>query len=198
MNPTANEYEVQGRDVARKLGLEIRAAYQGNQCPGWGGSKPTTIPRYTTAMDCPECGGIHGDKYRVTIKRVGRTGPGSALHFDFWASWSDCFALLAEVERMTPQERVKRGWPRHEWSLSSLDRVVGTRGRLWLRRKHTPTEYTILACVSSDMSCPTDADEVHAEFGDMRPSQAEAIAAHARKLQAFFTEEERAILSEVQ
>ena len=61
-----------------------------------------------------------------------------------------------------------------------------------------PSHYTVLACVSSDISCSTDPDEVHAEFGDMKPSQAQAIADHARKLQSFFTGAERAALAEIQ
>ena len=51
-----------------------------------------------------------------------------------------------------------------------------------------PGVYDILACVSSDMSMPTDPDEIHEEFGaNMKPSQCKAVANHAKKLQAFFS-----------
>lgn len=186
MNPTANQYEVQGRDVARKLGIEIKCAFQGNQCPEWSGrSKPTWAHNA-----CAECGDIHGDKFRVTIKRTGRTGPGSSFSFDFWASWSDCYATVAELERMTVLQRKAKGAPQYGWQSEHGSHVV--------KLKHTPNEYDILSCVGSDVNGYTDADEVYHEFGEMPPSRAEAIAAHTRKLQAFFTEAERTILAEVQ
>ncbi len=61
-----------------------------------------------------------------------------------------------------------------------------------------PTIYDILACISSDASMSTDPDEIAQEFGIMKPSQAIAIAAWAKKLQAFFTEDEREKLNEIQ
>jgi hypothetical protein len=60
-----------------------------------------------------------------------------------------------------------------------------------------PGYYNILASVSSDAQGPTTADEVYAEYGDMKPSQAEAVAAFARRLQRFFTEAEREALAEI-
>ena len=62
-----------------------------------------------------------------------------------------------------------------------------------------PTPYDILACISSDANSPTDPDEVSEEFGgDVKPSQAIAIARFAARLQRFFTEEELEALSEIQ
>ena len=61
-----------------------------------------------------------------------------------------------------------------------------------------PSQYDVLACVGSDVNMPTTADEVVAEFGDMKPSQAQATADHARKLRAFFTDNEREALAEIQ
>ena len=60
--------------------------------------------------------------------------------------------------------------------------------------------YDILACLGSEATFPTDADEVAAEFGngDMKPSQAIAIARFARRLQRFFTEAEIEALSRIQ
>lgn len=61
-----------------------------------------------------------------------------------------------------------------------------------------PTVYDILATIGSDASSPTDPDEVAEEYGPMRPSQAIAVAAFAKKLQAFFTDAELAAIQEVQ
>jgi hypothetical protein len=60
------------------------------------------------------------------------------------------------------------------------------------------TAYDVLSCISSDASCPTDPDEVAVEFGDMKPSQAIAIADFAKRLRAFFTEDELVDLAEIQ
>lgn len=61
-----------------------------------------------------------------------------------------------------------------------------------------PTEYGVLACISSDASYSTDPDEVAREVGDMLPSQAIAVAKFAKKLQNFFTEKEIEALSKIQ
>lgn len=63
---------------------------------------------------------------------------------------------------------------------------------------HRPGYYDILCCVASEASMPTDPDEIAEEFGPMKPSQAIAIAKHAARLQAFFTEGERARLAEIE
>lgn len=61
-----------------------------------------------------------------------------------------------------------------------------------------PRAYDILSCLSCDLSMPTDPDEIAREFGPMLPSQAQHIADHARKLQAFFTTAEVEALSVIQ
>ena len=61
----------------------------------------------------------------------------------------------------------------------------------------SPTSCDILACLSSNISAPTDPDEVAQEFGEMKPSQAIAIAKFARRLQRFFTPEEQEALMEI-
>ncbi len=53
-----------------------------------------------------------------------------------------------------------------------------------------PNEYDICACMSSDCSYPTTADEVIQELGEMPIKQAQATAKFAAKLQGFFSEEE--------
>jgi len=135
---SAHTHEEQANEVAKRLGLTVKAAYKGYRCPKW-------------------CDGnhVHGDLYRVTIQAQRMGGFDNAVSFDYWNSLHD----KADNKR--------------------------------------PTTYDILACVSSDMSCPTDPDEVAAEFGEMKPSQAIAIAAHAAKLQAFFTKAEQAAISEI-
>ncbi len=61
-----------------------------------------------------------------------------------------------------------------------------------------PTAYDILATISGDASGSTDPDEVAAELGDMKPSQAIAIARFAAKLQKFFRPVEIDALAEIQ
>lgn len=60
-----------------------------------------------------------------------------------------------------------------------------------------PGYYDIRSCVGSDATGPTDPDEVVEEYGDMKPSQAIAVAKFSARLQAFFTEEEIDSLGEV-
>jgi hypothetical protein len=60
------------------------------------------------------------------------------------------------------------------------------------------TAYDILASISREATSPTDPDEVAAEFGDMKPSQAIRIAKFAKRLQSFFTEQELEALTEIQ
>ena len=61
----------------------------------------------------------------------------------------------------------------------------------------SPTAYDVLACLASDARCSTDPDEIYADFGEMTPSNAIAIAAHAKEIQDFFTQEELDDLSEI-
>lgn len=61
-----------------------------------------------------------------------------------------------------------------------------------------PSLYDVLTIMGSDASLPTSADAVAEELGPMSPSLALRIARHACKLRAFFTDDERARLAEVQ
>lgn len=58
-----------------------------------------------------------------------------------------------------------------------------------------PTAYDVLSCI--DPRGEQTADEVHAEFGDMRPSQAENVAKFNRRAAEFFTDDEADALAEV-
>lgn len=185
-----SQYEQQALDVAQKIGIEIKAAFQGEQCPEWAVQRQLAGGERRDRRACSECGTVHGDKYRVTIKRSGRNGAGASISFDYWASWADCNVEITGPMVGSALAFKKAGldtYSSHKYHVGDI-----------VRKQHKPSVYSILTCVSSDLNNPTDADAVHAEFGEMKPSQAEAIAAHARKLQAFFTEEERELLSEVQ
>ena len=50
-----------------------------------------------------------------------------------------------------------------------------------------PTREDVLICIASDSSFPQTADGVYSEFGEMKPSQAHAIAKWAVRLTAWFT-----------
>jgi|SRR3990172_7084953 len=145
------EYETQAQEFLSHFGLEIKVAFKGDRCPPWDDYRH-----------------IHGDRYRVTIKRARQeyrpslTKPGfhsltpQSISFDFWNSQAD------------------------------------------MQAGNRPSAYQILSVVSSEGSAPTDPDEVVEEYGEMKPSQASALAKFARRLQAFFTEEELEALQEIQ
>lgn len=61
-----------------------------------------------------------------------------------------------------------------------------------------PTAYDVLACIASDSTSPTSADGVYEEFGDMKPSVADRIAKHSKRIQDFFWKNEIAELQEIQ
>lgn len=137
-----HEYETLAQRFLDNNHLILRATFKGDKCPSW----------------CDGTKHIHGDRYRVTIKRDG-TGAiplTNSISFDFWNSLNDA------------QEGKK------------------------------PTAYTVLACISSDVSMPTDPDEVVQELGEMKPSQAIATAKFAKRLQGFFRDKEIEELSEIQ
>ena len=61
-----------------------------------------------------------------------------------------------------------------------------------------PREYDILASISSEASMPLDPDELIGEIGPMPIKQALASCRFAKRLQAFFSEDELSALSEIQ
>jgi len=139
--PTA--YETQAQEFLDRFSLRLKATFGDSRCPSW---------------ESGNC--LHGDHYRITIRRNAREWRGSghkmAISFDFWNSYQD------------------------------------------MREGKAPTAYDVLASISSDVHMPTDPDEVVEELGDMKPSQAIAVAKFARRLQAFFTESEQDALMEIQ
>lgn len=67
-----------------------------------------------------------------------------------------------------------------------------------LEKNLKPTPYAVLSCIGGDANGETTADAVYEEVGDIKPSQAEAIAQAARDWQAFFTGEELKAVGEIQ
>ena len=63
-----SDYEAQAQAFMDWFGLTMRAVYKGDKCPPWDDDKH-----------------IHGDRYRITIKRKG----GRSISFDFWNSLQD-------------------------------------------------------------------------------------------------------------
>ena len=77
-----NVYEANAQKIAQAIGLVVKATFKGDRCPPW------------EDKSCKSC--VHGDRYCVTLKRVGpdrvfshgEPGPRS-LSFDFWNSQAD-------------------------------------------------------------------------------------------------------------
>lgn len=134
--PWYGDYEKQAQDFLDKHYLSIRAAFKGDKCPPWDDDKH-----------------IHGDRYRVTIRRYGPQR--ASISFDFWNSYNDA------------------------------------------RNGKRPSAYDVLAMISSEAYAPIDPDEVAAEYDEMKPSQAIAVARFDKRLQAFFTEAELEDLAEI-
>jgi len=60
------EYEAQAERFLKRFNLSIKTAFKGDKCPPWDDERH-----------------IHGDRYRVTVKRANR----KSISFDFWNSW---------------------------------------------------------------------------------------------------------------
>lgn len=73
-----SEYIEQAEKFLEAHGLRFRATFKGDKCPAWSGIA-------NERNGCPQCGAIHGDRYRVTISRKG----GGRISFDFWNSQKD-------------------------------------------------------------------------------------------------------------
>lgn len=180
-------YEKNALRIAEEISIEIRTCYQGGQCPEWGASRDARRDRHA----CEDCGGVHGDKYRVTIKRKGK-GPGAPnLSFDYWASWASCNKTVRELRAMKHSEIRELGIALYGSLLHEHDSKT-------VKVKHKPSYYDILACLSFEVFGSTDPDAIYEEFGEMKPSQALRIAEHNRKVQAFFTEAERLKIADVE
>ncbi len=86
----STDYNKQANDFLTEHHLTLDTAFKGDKCPPWRKGKPTSRDA------CPECGSVHGDLYRVTIRRPthdavwsnGEPGPRS-LSFNFWGSYAD-------------------------------------------------------------------------------------------------------------
>lgn len=178
-----SKYEENALRIANEIGIEIKTCYQGGQCPEWSASERS----YRNT--CEDCGTIHGDKYRVTIKRKGLKNAG--ISFDYWASWASCNKTVRELRAMKHSEIQKLGIALTSGLLHEHDSNV-------VKIRHKPSDYDILACISGDMFGSTNPDEIYEEFGEMKPSRALHIAEHNLKLQSFFSEAERLKIADVE
>ncbi len=70
------DYEGQAQEFLARFNLTVKAAFKGDKCPPW------------EDKDC-----MHGDRYRVTVKRsLGKAGGrnlSTSISFDFWNSVND-------------------------------------------------------------------------------------------------------------
>ncbi len=126
------------------------------------------------AQDCPPwssgkktacaCGGIHGAKYQVRLYR-----------FNPDDRWLDHMRKYKATSTYACDF-----WNSH--ADANHETPSGTRTPI------KPNAFDILECLVSDASMPDHADDVASELGgDMPPSQCQAIAEQAHKLQRFFT-----------
>lgn len=87
-------YRPQARALLDAHDLEVLIDFKdGQKCPPW-------TPHVPSVKQCQKCGMVHGDHYRVTIRRVGTAvtpirdrhpnpTPLQAISFDFWGSLRD-------------------------------------------------------------------------------------------------------------
>ena len=90
MKTKPTQYDEQAQTFLDKHGLKIRITYKGDRCPLWVPADDYATKHagaLRTINACPECGTVHGDRYRVTIFEPG-SGRGR-LAFDFWGSLAD-------------------------------------------------------------------------------------------------------------
>jgi len=86
---------------------------------------------------------------------------------------------------------VKRKADRKSLSYDFWDSMVN------MQEGKQPSNYSVLACLSSESGMPTDPDEVIAQLGPMPIRQAIATAKFVKEIQSFFTEEELERLWEI-
>jgi hypothetical protein len=70
MKAEKSKYDEQAEQFLSNFGLTVKMVQKGDRCPPWEDSR----------------GCVHGDRYRVSIKR---SSGGKALSFDFWNSLND-------------------------------------------------------------------------------------------------------------
>ena len=120
--------------------------------------------------------------FRITITKVGR---------DVWP-WAD----RKKGEAAEPQDHYRIAVTKAGRKPLTYD--------YWNSLNNTrlgvpANEYDVLSVISGSVYDSADPDELAAELGITRPSQAYAAAEENRKVQAFFAEEaERAALAEIQ
>jgi len=78
-----SENERRARKFCHQYRIGVSAAFRGDRCPELG-SESINLP-----SSCPRCGAIHGDRYRVTLHRIGGDRTPRSIRFDVWGSRCD-------------------------------------------------------------------------------------------------------------
>ena len=164
-----SKYEQQAQALLDRFGLTFRATRSGDRCPPWCGEEGR--------------GCCHGDRYRVTIWRdhkrdpsvrsyLGRDGAGQEARF---------------CEHVDHPKRITFDF----WN-SQHDMQEGK----------SPTVYDVLSCIGADVGLPDAFEEYCREFGGDEDSR-KALRTFARvdklakRLRAFFTEDEIEALGDI-
>lgn len=185
-----NPYDVQAESFLARNGLKFRATLSDSKTPAWSDD------------------GKHGHHYRVTLSKNGggvKIGslvaveftngpkPGVYLKPDRVRSFAGPFANHSEAEdARVILERKPSRLVFDFWS-SSTDAEAGI---------ETVSAYSVLACISSETYCPETFGEWCDEYGVTSDSiknlqTFRRCSAFAKRLRAFFTEQELQELSEI-
>jgi hypothetical protein len=76
-----SEYDKQAQAFLDKFHITFKATWKGDKCPPW-----VDMSLKKANGDCPNCSYIHGDRYRVVLRRD-RLLQRTPLSFDFWNSF---------------------------------------------------------------------------------------------------------------
>jgi hypothetical protein len=151
-----SEYDERAEGFLSRFNLTLKTAHKGDRCPPWDDDKH-----------------IHGDRYRVTIRR------GKCQHDS-----RSMFPVICTCD--CPKSIGFDFW-------NSLNDVQTRRGL---------TAYSVLAALSSDAHCPDDFEDFCSEYGYEQDSR-KAFSTFKRasrfsdQIKAFFTEDELEALSEI-
>jgi hypothetical protein len=183
---TTSTYEKHANELLESFGVEFRAVLIGDDCPEFcedaqndrDMDKLNVFPRRTH---------IHGKHYRCTFSAKGRG------HFtvDFWNSYHDAESNAFHHGKGEIQNRDNVYWDKHR----------GTKFPGLIRKPlQVPTPYDVLACITKND--PGTFADFCSEFGydeDSRRAETiyNAVVKEWRKVEKFFTAEEREKLQEV-
>jgi hypothetical protein len=199
-----SQYDQQAQDFLAKHGLKFRASLSDTKTPAW-------------AKDGEET----GHHYRITLSRAARLEkvagattpmkmPPTRLVFDFWNSVNAAQKLKEASKRLTDYQLQKRnaegdfktGYTRMDGSVTMWSQKEMDEREAAVNACH-PSDYDVLACISSDAYTPETFADFCAEYGYEKDSikalqQYRRCLNFSRMLKAFFTEKELNELSEIQ